>query len=172
MGTRPGTRPPTVGGAEWHCCIEGNRLPPCPVIRSRRAEDRAVTVHFTALHDGNLSPSDVSERAAKLNATVPFFEVAVRQTEPQEPAHRQHDDLGREPVPNETRIFPDRPVGWNGDASSPESRLTRTISQRNSATHFGARSAARAAGPRASVGVQEPSCQVQICSWNFTEALG
>jgi hypothetical protein len=30
-----------------------------------------------------------------------FFQVAVGQPEPQIPAHRQHDDLRREPEPSE-----------------------------------------------------------------------
>ena len=45
-----------------------------------------------------------------------FFEVAIRQTEPQTPAHRQHDHLRWEPEPHERRQRLDE--RWNdGDAS-------------------------------------------------------
>ena len=55
-----------------HCCLEGNRPHGGQVVRLNSTESRAASGPFGALGEEDLSRSHVSDRTAKLNATVPF----------------------------------------------------------------------------------------------------
>jgi ssDNA-binding Zn-finger/Zn-ribbon topoisomerase 1 len=56
---------------EGHCCVEGNRPHGGRVVRPNSTESRAASGPFTARDGEDLSPSDASDRASRLNATVP-----------------------------------------------------------------------------------------------------
>jgi hypothetical protein len=70
-----------------------------------------------------------------LNTTLgeELLEIAIRQTEPEVPAHRQHDHLRREPEPHERRKLLDWRCGPTATLHHHTLTHRRAIRQRNRA---------------------------------------
>ena len=62
-------------GIKGHCCVERNRPYSGHVVQSKQTESRTASGPFGAVGAEDLSPSHVSDRTARLNATVPPYVV-------------------------------------------------------------------------------------------------